>query len=78
MSSSEATNSPQVNLMLSLAEAFKQGDVDFIAKLLHKDHHYLIYPRSLGRREQTKEEFLQRTREVTALLTDSDASCSSV
>ena len=78
MSSSEATNSPQVNLMLSLVEAFKKRDMDLVAKLLHKDHRRLTYPRSLGRGEQTKEEFLQRTGEVIALWTDSDASCGTI
>ena len=33
-------------------------DLDLIAKPLHKDFRYVAYPRSLGKPEQTKEEYL--------------------
>ena len=78
MSGSEATNSPQVNLMLSFVEAFKERNMDLIAEHLHKDHRRLTYPRSVGKGEQTKEEYLQYTGELIALWTDSNASYSSV
>ena len=78
MSSSEATNSPQVNLLLSFFDAFRKIDLDLIGEHLHKDHRRLTYPQSLGKGEQTKEEYLQNLGKVMALWTECDVSYSSV
>jgi hypothetical protein len=74
MSSAEITDSPQVRLMHSLVEGFRNKDMDYVAKLLHKDHRRITYPRSIGKPEQTKEEYLQHTREVVGLWVGCDAS----
>ena len=74
MSGPEITDSPQVKLVRSFCEDFKKRDMSQIAKHLHKDHRRLTYPRSLGKPEQTKEEYIKNTGEVMALWIDNDAS----
>jgi hypothetical protein len=75
MTSLEISDSPQLKLMHSFIEGFKNRDLDQIAKLLHKDHRRITYPRSLGKPEQTKEEYLQHSAELVKLWVDSDVSC---
>jgi hypothetical protein len=70
MSSQEAADSPQVKLIRSFVEGFKTGDVDLLAKHLHKDHRRITHPRSLGKPEQTREEWLQHIAEFISLWTD--------
>jgi len=48
--------------------------MDHIAKHLHKDHRRITYPRSVGKPEQTREEYLQHTSEVVDLWTGCEAS----
>ncbi|KAF9782948.1 hypothetical protein BJ322DRAFT_1073534, partial [Thelephora terrestris] len=72
MTSPDISDSPQLKLMHSFIEGFKNRDLDQIAKLLHKDHRRITYPRSLGKPEQTKEEYLQHTAEVLRLCVDGD------
>jgi len=43
MSSPETTDSPQVKLVNSFIEGFKERDMDHIAKHLHKDHRRITY-----------------------------------
>ena len=78
MSSSEATNSPQVNLLLSFFDAFRKIDLKLVGNHLHKDLRRLTYPKSLGRGEQTKEEYLQHAGKYMALWTECDVSHGSV
>lgn len=55
----ENSESPQVKLVNEWGQGFEKRDIDLIAKLLHKDYRHITYPRSLGRPEQTREEWLQ-------------------
>jgi len=52
------SDSPQVKLLLEWGKGFEKRDFDLLAKPLHKDYRHIAYPRSLGRPEQTKEEWL--------------------
>ena len=75
MSDLESTDSPQVKLIHEWGQGFKKRDLDLIAKFLHKDYRHTTYLRSLGRPEQTKEEWLQQFAGVIGLWTDLEASC---
>ena len=56
----QSSDSPQVKLIHEWAQGFQKRDLDVIANTLHKDHRYLGYPKSLGKKEETKEEWLAR------------------
>lgn len=71
MSSSQ---SPQLKLVLDWGEAFKSKDKDQIAKYLHKDHRRATCPRSLGKPERTKEEWLGHADEIVKAWADFDVS----
>lgn len=70
MSSPQTTDSPQVKLAHSFIEGFKKGDVDHLAKYLHKDYRCITYPRSIGKPVETREEWLQHIAQFIALWTD--------
>jgi len=53
--------------MLDWAEAFKKGDVDLIASAVHKDYRHSSYPRSIGKPERNREEWLEHMRAVHGL-----------
>ena len=61
--------SPQINLVLEWAGGFKK-DSDTLAKLAHKDFRYITYPRSVGRPEYNKEEFLKYMGKTISLWTE--------
>jgi hypothetical protein len=69
-----STDSSQVQLVRGVIEGIGKRDVDHIAQLLHKDHRRITYPRSLGKPEQTKEEWFKNTSELISLWTESDVS----
>jgi len=46
--------------------------VNILGKYLHKDFRQITYPRSLGRPEQNKEEFLKSFGHIISLWTDTD------
>ena len=74
----ETSNSPQVKLMLDWDQGFQKRDLALIAKSLHKDYRHTTLPRSLGRPEQTREEWLEHIASVLSLWTDhtvSDTCC---
>ena len=81
MADPESSDSPQVKLFLECARGFETRDLDLIANTTHKDCCYVIYPRSLGRQEQAKEEWLAHWAGIMSLWTaDLDVSyvgCSS-
>jgi hypothetical protein len=54
----ESSDSPQVKLMHQWGRGMQTRDLDLIAKPLHENFRYVAYPRSLGKPEQTKEEYL--------------------
>ena len=70
MSSTEATDSPQVKVALSFVEGVDKRDVKNVAKLLHKDYRHIPYPRSMGRAVENKDEWLQRIKDVMEFWTD--------
>ena len=53
-------DSPQVKLTLEWRQAFDKKDPELIAKSLHKDYRRTTHPRSLGKPEQTREEWLEQ------------------
>lgn len=69
------TDSPQVKLMREWGQALEEKDLDRVEKTLHKDYRYTAYPRSLGRPEKTKEEWLEYIAGVTSLWTEQKVSC---
>jgi len=66
----ENSHSPQVKLILEWDRGFEKRDLDFLAKPLHKEFRYTVHPRSLGRPEKTKEEWLEYIAGITNLWTD--------
>jgi hypothetical protein len=48
---------------------FQTGDLDLISEALHKDFRNIIYPKSLGRSEETREEWLEQFAGVLSLWT---------
>ena len=52
-------DSPQVKYIHEWLQAIQTKDLDHLAKCLPKDYRHTYYPRSLGKPEQTKEEFLE-------------------
>ena len=80
MSNPESSESPQVKLMHEWGSGFRKRDLNLIVKALHKDYRHIIYPRSLGMPEQTREEWFEHFAGVIALWTDLEVtyiSCSS-
>ena len=76
MSGSQTADSPEANLMRSWLEGWEKKDVNHLANLMHEDHRRITYPRSVGKPEQTKEEYLKNTGELLSLWTgDLDVSC---
>jgi len=66
----KTTDSPQLQLVHSLIDSFRRRDVDHLATLLHKDHRRIYRPRSLGKPEETKEQWLKNVAEATSQWTD--------
>ena len=69
MSSAQTTRSPQVELIHSLAEAYKRRDMNLFAKHTHKDFRRFTYPRSLGKSEVTADEWLKEIAGMTNIWT---------
>jgi hypothetical protein len=67
MSGPQATPSPQVQLVVNLYQGFKKKDVNILAKYLHKDFRYTTHPKSLGKPELTRDEWLQESAEMMSL-----------
>ena len=74
MSSLEASESPQVNLVHEWGRGFEKQDLDHIAKLLHKDYRHISLPRSINRPEENREQWLQHIGAVIGLWTESGVS----
>lgn len=70
MSTPVTTGSPQLQLVHSLIDAFKRSNVDDIALLLHKDHRRIYHPRSFGKPEETKEQWLKQVAVFTGQWSD--------
>ena len=52
-------NSPQIKLLVDWNQGFQQLNADILAKYLHKDFRCLVYPGTVGEREQNKELWVQ-------------------
>lgn len=72
MSGQENPESPQVKLMHEWGRGYVERDIDLIAANLHKDYHHIIYPRSLGMPEETREQYLQHMKGVIPLWSDNE------
>jgi hypothetical protein len=69
-----ASDSAQVKLVIEWGQGFQKKDLDILAKGLHKDFRYVTYPQSLGRPEQTKEEWLGHLEKIIPLWAETKAS----
>jgi hypothetical protein len=69
MADPESSNSPYAKLLLECSQGFQARDLDVIAKYIHKDFRSVTYPRSLGKKEESKEEFLERWTGIIGLWT---------
>lgn len=74
MSGSKTTESPQVELIRSFAQGYEKMDPDHLAKHCHRDLRRVIYPRSLGLPEETKEQWLERITELMSFWTSCEVS----
>ena len=55
----KTSDSPQIKVLNEWLHGLQTRDMDLIAKCLHKDYRSTIHPRSLGKPERTKEEWLE-------------------
>lgn len=78
MSSAETTESPQIKFMRSFIQAYEKRDLSQLAKYWHKNLRRIIYPRSLGLPEETKEEWAQHITELMNLWTGLEVSSGQV
>jgi hypothetical protein len=58
MADPENSDSQQLRLFHECGQGFEAKNPVLIAKTLHEDFRYALYPRSLGKPEQTEEEWL--------------------
>ena len=76
MSNPQTTESPQVKLMREVGRALAKRDLGPFAKHTHKDCRRVHYPRSLGRPDQTGEEWIQAWADIFSLWTgDGEVRC---
>jgi len=68
MSDLPSSSSPQLRVVNEFVRGFDERNVDILAKTLHKDFRRIIYPRSLGAPELTKDEWLKNMREVVSFI----------
>ena len=69
MANPESSDSPQVKFFLEWGQIFQTADLNLIAKCLHRDFRCILYPKSLGKPEETREEWLERLAGVLSLWT---------
>jgi hypothetical protein len=69
MADSEDPDTPQSKLFHECGRGFRTRDLDLIASTVHKDFRYVAYPQSLGKPEQTKEEWLKGWAGIISLWT---------
>ena len=76
MADPESSDSAQTKLFRECRRGFQTRDLELIASTIHKDYRYIAYPRSLGKPEQTKEEWLNRWAGLIGLWSaDLEVSC---
>ena len=74
MSSPEGSDSPQAKFVLEWAHALSNKNLDLVTKSLHKDYRHILYPRSLGKPEQTREEWLEHIAKIANFWTENKVS----
>ena len=55
-------------------QGFRKRDLDHISKSLHKEYRHTIYPQSLDKPEQTREEWLEQFAGIIGLWIDLEVS----
>ena len=74
MSDPKSSDSPQVKFIHEWVEAIRTGDLNHLAKSLSEDLRNTTYPRSLGKPDQTKKEYLEYLAAIFNLWTERDVS----
>ena len=74
MSNLENSGSPQLKFVHEWRQAFDKEDLSLVAKSLHKDYRHITYPRSIGKPEQTREEWLEHLAGVSSARTEFEVS----
>jgi len=69
-----SSDSAQVKLVTEWGKGFQKKDLAILEKPLHKDFRHVTYPRSLGRPEQNKEEWLAQLAKIIPLWIETKAS----
>ena len=69
MANPETSDSPQVKFLHEWNRGFQKRDLDLLSKGLHEDFRSATYPKSLGKPEETKEEWLARFAGILSLWT---------
>ena len=76
MSSIKTTDSPQLKVIQEMTEGFNKKDAALFTKHLQKDFRYKLYPKSLGIKEQSREEWIAHMMQVfTAFASKTDVGC---
>ena len=65
-------NSPQVKLITDWNKGYMELNAEILEKYLHKDFRSIVYPRSLGVMERSKEEWVKHAKGVIGLSTEFD------
>ena len=63
----ETKGSPQLELVRSFLLGFEKQDVGLFEKPIHKNFRRTFHPRSIGKPEQTREQYLQYAEEFASL-----------
>lgn len=66
--------SPQVQLVLEWGKGFQTGDLNLLAKCLHRDYRHITYPQSINQQPQTKEVFIGHLGQIVPHWTESKVS----
>ena len=66
----KTSDSPQIKVLNEWLHGLQTRDMDLIARHLHKGYRNVIHPRSLGKPERTKEEYLKDLVELFNLWTE--------
>ena len=59
MSDPKSSDSPQLKFTLGLLQSLQRKELEPLAKVLPNDYRQIFHPRSLGKPEQTREEYLE-------------------
>ena len=74
MSALDNPESAQLEIVNEWSRGFKEGKIELIEKHLHEDFRHCTYPRSLGLKEQKREECLAHFAQVIGFSTSFEVS----